>query len=310
MLKRSGLIFLLSLIAASVPLIPSCKNSEGQPKEEPLVKTPVRIVPVTYRQISSTVDLPAVTMFFSKSIVRATTTGTIENISIKPGDHVTRGLVLFSLKTREAAAIRNAAYSDTSLSIKGLINIKSVKSGIISSVSYQQGDFVLEGDELAAISDQNSLVFIIEVPFELNSLMEKNRKCTITLPDKKKMAATITGRLPEMESGSQTVKYIAKPVDSSGLPENMIATASLVNYSKENAAMLPKPAVLGNETQTEFWVMKLINDSTAVKVSVTKGYETDDDIEITEPHFLPSDRIILEGNYGLADTANISVIQE
>ncbi len=30
--------------------------------------------------------------------------------------------------------------------------------------------------------------------------------------------------------------------------------------------VLPKQAVLGNETQTEFWVMKLINDSTAVKV--------------------------------------------
>lgn len=310
MLKRTGFIFLLFLFTAAVPLIPSCKNSEGQTEEEPIVKTPVRVVPVAYRQISSTVELPAVTMFFSKSIVRATTTGTIENISIKPGDQVTRGLILFSLKTREAAAIRNAASGDTSLSIKGLVNIKSVKSGIISTVSYQQGDFVLEGDELAAISDQNSLVFIIEVPFELNSLVEKNRNCTITLPDKKKIAATITGRMPEMESGSQTLKYIAKPAASSGLPANMIATASLVKYSKENAALLPKPAVLGNEIQTEFWVMKLINDSTAVKVSIIKGYETDDDIEITEPHFQPSDRIILEGNYGLADTANISVIQE
>jgi hypothetical protein len=310
MSKRSGFRFLLFLIAAAILLIPSCKNSTGTTEEDVVIKTPVKIVPVTYRQVFSTVDLPAVTMFLNKGVVRATTTGTIENISVKPGDQVSRGQVLFSLKTREAAAIRNSASGDTSLSINGLINIRSGKSGIISTVSYLQGDFVAEGDELASISDQNSLVFIIEVPFELNSLIEKNKNCTITLPDNKKIAATITGRLPEMESGSQTMKYIARPVGSAGLPANMIASASLVTYSNENAALLPKPAVLGNETQTDFWVMKLINDSTAVKVPVTKGYETADDIEITEPHFLPSDRIILEGNYGLQDTANISVIQE
>ncbi len=135
----------------------------------------------------------------NKSIIRATTTGIIENISITQGDHVTRALILFSMKTREAAAIRNAASGDTSLSIKGLVNIKSSKTGIISTVSYQKGDFVQEGDELAAISDQNSLVFILEVPFELDNLVEKNRNCTIILPDKRKIAGTITGRMPEME---------------------------------------------------------------------------------------------------------------
>ncbi len=61
MLKRTGFIFLLFLFTAAVPLIPSCKNSEGQTEEEPIVKTPVRVVPVAYKPISSTVDLPAVT---------------------------------------------------------------------------------------------------------------------------------------------------------------------------------------------------------------------------------------------------------
>ena len=56
--------------------------------------------------------------------------------------------------------------------------------------------------------------------------------------------------------------------------------------------------------------MKLINDSTAVKVLVKKGIETIDKIEITAPVFSLSDRIILTGNYGLADTAKVQIIQQ
>ncbi len=74
--------------------------------------------------------------------------------------------------------------------------------------------------------------------------------------------------------------------------------------------VVPKKAVLGNETQTEFWVMKLINDSTAIKVDVSKGFENNDEIEITKPEFLPTDRIILTGNYGLPDTARITIVKE
>ena len=53
--------------------------------------------------------------------------------------------------------------------------------------------------------------------------------------------------------------------------------------------------------------MKLINDSTAIKVSVKKGIETTDKVEITEPAFSSTDRIIFIGNYGLADTAKIAI---
>ena len=56
--------------------------------------------------------------------------------------------------------------------------------------------------------------------------------------------------------------------------------------------------------------MKLINDSTAIKVVVSKGFENNDEVEITEPVFLSSDRIVLTGNYGLPDTARIAIIKE
>ena len=55
--------------------------------------------------------------------------------------------------------------------------------------------------------------------------------------------------------------------------------------------------------------MKLINDSTAIKVPVKIGIVTDAQVEISAPLFDKFDRLINTGNYGLPDTARINIIQ-
>jgi hypothetical protein len=310
MLTRIKTCFIFCLITGIITLTLSCNHVTGTSEEVLEIKTPVTIVPVTFKSVTSTVDLPAVTTFMNRSIIRAATTGTIEKISINPGDFIAADQLLFTIMTREAMALNKTIGSDSSLSFKGLINITSHNEGVISSISYRKGDFVQEGDELAVVSEQNSLVFILEVPFELNSYIEKNRRCIIVLPDNRQINGTITGKLPEMDIQSQTVRYVVKPFTADRLPGNLIASIILVKSTNDKALVLPKQAVLGDETLTEFWVMKLINDSTAIKVVVQKGFENNDEVEITEPEFLASDRIVLTGNYGLPDTARIAIIKE
>ena len=297
------------LIGALILVVSACRTSTGSGEEETNVKTPVTVVPVTYKPISETIDLSAVTVFMNKNIIRSATTGTIEDISVAHGDFVNRDRLLFTIKTREATAIQNSLPGDSSLGFKGIIKIFSPKEGIISSISHQSGDFVQEGDELAFISEQNSLVFILDVPFEFKSFVEKSSTCSLKLPDNTVITGIIKGKLPEMNVQAQTVSYFVKPVTAGRLPQNLIAVASIIKNSKKNAVVLPKPAVLGNETLTEFWVMKLVNDSTALKTTVNKGIETNDEVEITDPPFLPSDRVILTGNYGLPDTASIVIMK-
>jgi hypothetical protein len=53
--------------------------------------------------------------------------------------------------------------------------------------------------------------------------------------------------------------------------------------------------------------MKMMNDSTAIKVPVKKGIENDGKVEITAPVFSNKDRIVVSGNYGLSDTARVVV---
>jgi multidrug efflux pump subunit AcrA (membrane-fusion protein) len=302
--------FFFFLTAGMISLLLSCNRKGATSEEATEVRTPVTITPVTFKSVTSTVDLPAVTTFMNKSVIRASTAGTIEKILISTGELIKTDQLLFTIRTRESAAMGKSAGNDTSLAFKGLININSHKEGVISAIFYQQGDYVQEGDELAHVSEQNSLVFILDVPFELDNYIEKNRRCIITLPDNRKINGNITGKLPEMDIQSQTVRYIVKPSAAGILPANLIANISLIKSTNDNALVLPKQALLGNETQTEFWVMKLINDSTAIKVVVRKGFESNEDVEITEPSFTAMDRIVLTGNYGLPDTAMVTIIKD
>ena len=291
--------FLIMLVAC---------GSQQQSKDEAIEpKTPVTIISVSEEPVNETIDLNAVSTFLKKNTVKSPATGIIENIEINVGDNVEKGQLLFNIKTKEAAALEKSQITDSSLLFKGLIKLKAPKAGIISSISRQMGDYVQEGDELTVISDQNSLVFLLEVPFELNNYIKKNTMCFILLSDNRRLEGTISSRLPVADIQSQTESFIVKPNKPERLPENLIAKISVVKSSKVKAYTLPKTAVLSNETQTEFWIMKLINDSTAVKIPIKKGIDLSDKIEILQPAFELSDRILQTGNYGLPDTAKVTI---
>jgi biotin carboxyl carrier protein len=309
MLTRIIKYFIYSLAALIIITAAGCnqRTPVSESDEEALVITPVTITPISYGPVTESIDLPAVTVYLNKSIVRSTTTGNVESISIGVGDVVKKNQLLYSIRTREASVVSSTLKEDSTLSFSGIIKINASKEGVISTVSHQNGDFVQEGDELAVISDQSSLVFLLDTPFEFVRYVEKDKNCKIQLPDNQIIEGVITGRLPEMDPQAQTVRYMIKSNFPGHLPSNLNAVVSIIKSSRANAAVIPKDAVLGNETQTEFWVMKLINDTVAVKISVKKGFENNQEVEITAPQFLKSDRLILTGGYGLPDTARIVI---
>lgn len=298
----------ICLFAGLLTVTMGCNRSEVVSEEAEEIITPVTLTDVVIKPMVETLELPASSSFMKESIIRSATTGTIESISINIGEFVSTGQPLLTIQTREAAVIGKTMTTDTSFLFKGMIKINSPKAGVITSISHQNGDFIQEGDELAVISEQSSLVFILEAPFEYNSVIEKNRTCQIILPDGRQIRGEITGKLPVMDAQSQTVSYTVRPVTTEKLPENLIVRIALIKSNKPEAVVLPKTAVLGNETQTEFWVMKLTDDSTAIKVPVLKGIENTEEVEIVEPVLNPDDRILLTGGYGLTDTAKVNII--
>jgi multidrug efflux pump subunit AcrA (membrane-fusion protein) len=307
MFKKAHNCSTLFLILFIAGFLIRCNNQKENSEKEIEAKTPVKVTGPVFKSISETVEFSAVTAYIVKNIIRSSVTGIIESIAVTPGDNVKKGKLLFTLKTREASALPDSQSGDPALGFRGIINVISPKDGVITTVSHQSGDFVQEGDELAIMSDRKSLVFILEVPFEMAGYVEKARTCSLKLPDKTVSTGRIMGKLPEMNVQNQTIGFIVNPETNQQLPNNLLAVASVVKNARTGAQVLPRAAVLGNETQTEFWVMKLINDTTAIRIPVKKGIENIEEVEIVDPVLIPADKILYSGNYGLPDTASVIV---
>jgi len=306
-MNKRQLSIIKYLIASCIPIaFQGCGSNAGEPEKQELAKTPVTFTSINVEPISENIEFNAVSVS-KKNIVRANTAGIINKVEISVGDNVTAGQLVFAIKTKEASALEKSTINDSSLLFQGLIKVKAPKTGTIGTIAHQKGDYVQEGDELATISEQNSLMFLLQVPFELRQYVYLNKSCSIVLPDNTIVNGVISSNLPVMDAQSQTENYLVKPSGIEKLPENLVARVRITKNTKTNAVVLPKQAILSNEIQSEFWVMKLVNDSTAVKVPVKKGIEVADKIEILEPAFEKTDRILLTGNYGLADTALVSI---
>ena len=293
-------------------LLASCTmHNVADETENPLQAiTPVQITSPIHGAMSDYISLNATSGFLRKETIKSTANGYISDVRISLGDNVRRGDTLFLLKTKEAKALDNlGSIQNSKLGFTGKIPVLSTKDGIVSIIMHQKGDYVQDGDQLATVAEQNSLVFLIDAPFEFHKYLSKNKSCKILLPDGSQLDAVIQSDLPVMDINNQTQNFVIKPVKGDNLPEGLIARVKVETEKKDNTQLLPIAAVLTDEKEENFWVMKLISDSVAVKVPVTIGMQNDENKEILAPAFSPSDRIILSGNYGLPDTAKIKILK-
>ena len=236
--------------------------------------------------------------------------GYIKSVQVKPGDFVNDGKTLFTLETKESAAIgKTISNLDSSFKFSGLITIQAKGHGYITQLNHQPGDYVQDGEQLAVISDQNSFVFILNMPYEDRNIVLSNKTVFLSLPDGTRLTGTIETVFPNVDSLTQTQGVTIRVNPAHPIPQNLIAKVHILRNSKKQTQTVARSAVLSNDAQTSFWVMKLIDSTTAVKVPVEKGMEFPDRIEIIDPVFKRSDRILISGNYGLADTAKVSIVK-
>lgn len=273
-------------------------------------QTPVTVTTIGDTSLANYINVNATSTYLQKNYVKANINGYIQQSNVQPGQYVNKGQLLFTLKTKEAQSIGNRiSILDTTFKFTGLNKIKASASGYIAQLSHQSGDYVQDGEQLAIINERSSFVFLLQLPYELRSTLNNNKSLVLTLPDGEKLNAQVSSLMPAVDTASQTQNIVLKVNSSHPIPENLIAKARLIKSEKANTVSLPKAAVLANETQTEFWVMKLINDTTAVKIPITKGIETTDRVEILSPKFQAKDKIVVTGNYGLADTAKVKIVK-
>ena len=303
-MKKSILFFILTAL-----FFISCKNSnEAEKVIDPSV--PVTLTTINTRSIQSYIDLNATAAYLVKNIIKANATGYLNSVNVASNDYVSNGAVLFSIKTREAKVLGNTINKiDPSLNFGGAIKVRANTNGFVTSVNVQQGDYVQDGDPLVSINDSNSFAIVLSLPYEFKKYVSISEELTVILPDSTLVKAKVQNYMPTVDATSQTQSVILKVIGKHDIPENLIVKVRINKSSNSKTVSLPKAAVLSNETETDFWIMKMINNNTAIKIPIKKGVETQDKVEILSPILTPEDKILLSGNYGVADTIKVKVIK-
>jgi multidrug efflux pump subunit AcrA (membrane-fusion protein) len=308
--KRYLLFVCICLVAACKPTPEKQEEKKAEENTE-TITTPVTLTSPINGNLSEAVELNAVSAFLLKSYVKSSSNGYLQEVNATLGKYVNKGDLLFLMKTKESQSLGNTISKlDTSLHFSGVIAIKAPGTGYISQINYRAGDYVQDGEQMAVITDTRSFVFLLDLPYELKPYLSIGQNVQLKLPDATTLDGTVSNAMPTVDAVSQTQSFVIKVNSAKQIPENLIAKVSLIKNAKSNTISLLKSAVLSDETQTEFWIMQLIDSVTAVKVRIKKGLENATNVEIVSPALKLSDKIILTGNYGLPDTAKVTIIQK
>jgi hypothetical protein len=285
----------------------SCQHKDDAPKEADAA-VPVTVTHIDATSMSNFTDLNATTAYIVKNTIKANTTGYLDKVNVVSNDYVKKGQVLFALKTREAKVLGNTINEvDPNLKFGSAILVRATSNGFISAVNAQQGDYVQDGDALAVINDSQSFSVVLSLPYALKKYVSIGKVFTAYLPDGTNMQVKVERFMPSVDAPSQTQNVVLKCLSTQNLPENLIVKVRINMSSAAKTTSLPKAAVLGDETETDFWIMKMINKDTAVKIPIKKGIETADRIEVLSPKLTANDLILLTGNYGVGDTIKVSI---
>ena len=303
-MKKSILYFILI-----TTFFISCKDTAVVEKSID-ASVPVTLTTIDTSGIVSYIDLNATAIYLVKNSIKANATGYLNSVNVATNDFVTNREELFSIKTREAKVLGNTINKiDPTLNFGDAIRVRSNTSGIVTMVNVQQGDYVQDGDALVMINDTKSFAIVLSLPYELKKHIAIGQQLNSTLPDGTIRTATVQKFSPTVDATSQTQNVVLKINGKQDIPENLIVKVRINKSSNSKTISLPKSAVLSDETETDFWIMKMINANTAIKVPIKKGIQTEDKIEILSPVLTHDDKILLTGNYGVADTIKVKVIK-
>ncbi len=285
-------------------MLSSCKSKSAAGVEQmPVVS--VKATPIIQGDIENEISFNGSTIYLKKNLVLSPIAGYIVKANVRFGQEVHKGEALFEIQTRESKALESEERSSGDY---GTITIPASSGGFINDLNISEaGGYVSEGGSLCTIVNNKDLMVKVNVPFEYNHILTREKICKIRLADNTSITGSVFRILPVMDEINQTQTVLIKPETDRQLPENLKLLIRFISEKHRQALLVSKSSLMTNETQSEFWVMKIDSNNLAVKIPVKKGIENDTVAEIISPVLKANDLIISEGAYGLPDSSTIRI---
>lgn len=299
-------------ILLSFSFFVSCKNTKSDSGKDTInSKAPVKTTLVLNGSIDDIIRLNAKTVFLKKSAVFSPIPGYIKKVYVQYGNLVRKNDLLFDIQTRENKAMEKSDLDPQLSALKNaVISILAPSDGIVSELSINSpGVYVAEGTQLCTVTENQNMLVQVNVPYEYNQMIANNKTCKVILPDSTLLDGNIVKIMPLINETSQTQNVLIKVHGNRQLPENLNVTVQFIKSVHSKALLIPKEALLTNEVQQEFWVMKILHDSIAVKVPVKKGLFNSRMVEVLSTEIKQNDPVIIEGAYGLPDSTIVKIVR-
>ncbi len=311
--------------------------TEKSPQTEPTAKPPVAAVKIAYVErgaADSVVVLRGGIETLRTAKIIAPISGTLVRFDLTQGSSVRRGAVVGAIRPRESgaqidganallAAARTPeekAEAERTLalarSVDNSARVVAPQSGVVLSRSANPGELVTEGGELASIVDASSTIFTAELPLSLVPEVHLGMRCSVELasfPDRR-FDGLIEKFTQQADPSRQTIGVRIRVSSFASADPRLSATgmpgvAKIVVQHHPDALLVPKNALIRNDDLNSYSVMILLHDSLALSVPVTPGMSVDNRVEIEGKDINVGTPVIVEGQWGLADSTRVKVTQ-
>ncbi len=293
-----------SIVIILITVVLSCQQKEKK-EQDIIAKVQVSVTKISQGYLPDFIRLTGKTIYLNKSSLVAPISGYITKVNVQQGDKVQKGKLLFEIQTPEAYVMKQ---KDSTAINYGIIKIYAPVNGRVVSLNIvNKSVYADKGAVMCILLASNDLKLQVSVPFEYKKYANIGTKCKVVLPDNTETEGVFSKTLPQIDEISQTVKILANISTKQFIPENMIVSVLLDKSTTHQAQILPKQCLQTDALMQQFWLMKLINDSTAVRVNVKISNQTHNKIEIESPQFSANELFISDGAYGLSDTILVNL---
>jgi multidrug efflux pump subunit AcrA (membrane-fusion protein) len=308
----------------------SCKGAgqkEAASKADPTPEapTPVRVAAVSRQTLPVFVSGPGKTSALVQQKVRAPFAGTLTSLSVSDGDPVQRGQTVGTVVARDSEAalsgaremLREAATPSekrdaeraVAIAEKNLVRkpLTVAWDGAVISHAASPGDRLAEDQEILAVNDASSLVFLADVPQADLLRIRPGQKAMLQIAGGSQLSsgsvhAVLPGANPADYTGSVRIDL---PASSRRLAVGIFGTARILVSERAGATVVPDAAVLRDDVSGTARVA-LANQNRAHWVTVQTGVSDSGKIEIVSPPLTVGQTVIVSGLVGLPEGKLVS----
>ncbi|HUX60891.1 MAG TPA: efflux RND transporter periplasmic adaptor subunit [Ignavibacteriaceae bacterium] len=315
----------IALIFVLAVFISGCSN---KPKETPTppVVVQVKVDYVRTGNIEQTVTATGQTSVQKVFQITSPLTGVIVKFKYYNGDVINQGDEICLIRTKESQAaitgaellLRNAVTSQQKSQAESALmsarkNSNEIKitapfTGILTKKIKNEGEVVVEGEQLGALINDASIIFIANVPASSISKIKRGETGYLKFAsfEGKEFYGTVKRIEPSVNVSDQTIPV---QIEFNGehkiFEDALFGEVSILIGRLPNQLIVPVKAVLHNDENNTNSVFLINSDSIAYSVNVEVIQKVDSTVAISSPLIKKGMPVIVEGSYGLPDSTEV-----